>query len=106
MCDLKHEQCQMMHHKTLKFSEKWDISLDKHVSDTKHKDYDKPTFLISLERMKIDLYVAEISQILKFISVILLIHKKILSDLDLLQRWKWIKYNSLSQFTCCFRNIH
>lgn len=35
-----------------------------HVSDTKHKDYDKPTFLISLERMKIDLYVAEISQIL------------------------------------------
>lgn len=56
------------------------------MSDTKHKDYDKPTFLISLERMKIDLYVAEISQILKFISVILLIHKKILSDLDLLQR--------------------
>lgn len=37
MCDLKHEQCQMMHHKALKFSEKWDISLDKHVSDTKHR---------------------------------------------------------------------
>ena len=69
MHDLKHEQCQMMNHKTLKFSEKWDISLDKHVSDTKHNDYDKPTYLISLEHMKIDLYVAEISQKLKPMSL-------------------------------------
>ena len=44
MHDLRHEQCQMMHHKTLKFLEKWDISLDKHVSDTEHKDHDKPTY--------------------------------------------------------------
>lgn len=47
------------------------------MCQTPNTDYDKPTFLISLERMKIDLYVAEISQILKLISVILLIHKKI-----------------------------
>lgn len=69
MHDLKHEQCQMMHHKTLKFSEKWDISSDKHVSDTKHNDYDKPTYLISLEHMKIDLYVVEIPHKLKPMSL-------------------------------------
>lgn len=41
---------------------------------TKHKDYVISPFLISLERI-VNLYVAEISQILG-ISVILLIHKK------------------------------
>ena len=57
--------------------QKSEISPQINMCQTPNTDYDKPTFLISLERMKIDLYVAEISQILKLISVILLIHKKI-----------------------------